>query len=104
MTIELHTHRHVTPPSAAAAQSELAENRRQIVRLTGREPRHFCYPSGHCDGWCREWIESAGVRSATTTDPGLDYPSTPRLQLNRFNDGEAVPQPTIEAAKVSVTE
>ena len=97
VAIELHTHRHATPVTAACASAELAENRRHIVRLTGREPRHFCYPSGRYGEWDPDWLSAADVRSATTTVPGFDYATTPWWQLSRFNDGESVPQLMFEA-------
>src|SRR5439155_937210 len=47
--VELHTHRHHSPGERSAFEAEIVTNREIIRAATGREPIHFCYPSGRYD-------------------------------------------------------
>lgn len=87
VSIELHTHRHRTPRDAGLFRREVEDNRRRIVELGGRDPVHFCYPSGvhHPDFF--PWLRDAGVRSATTCESGLASRATDPLLLPRIIDG-----------------
>ena len=86
VAIELHTHRHRTPRDRAAFLGELKENRDVIVRIVGREPNHFCYPSGDVDPCMWPWLADAGIRSATTCQVALAQDSSPRFALPRYLD------------------
>ena len=95
--VQLHTHRHRWPLEREEALREIAENRAYLGPITGRPQEHFCYPSGV---WSREqfpFLEKAGVTSAVTCDPGLNYPGENRYALKRFLDGESVSQIEFEA-------
>lgn len=94
--IELHTHRHRLPHDDRASL-EIADNRRVLEPLLGRSLAHFCYPSGlwSTDHW--RWLEAAGIRSATTCEPGLNRRETPRLALKRFLDSDDTRQIEFEA-------
>jgi peptidoglycan/xylan/chitin deacetylase (PgdA/CDA1 family) len=83
---QLHTHTHQTPLDRDLFESEIVENRRRIHCLTGMRATHFCYPSGVYDPRFIPWLTDLGVLSATTCDPGLASPGTPRLMLPRFVD------------------
>jgi len=97
--VQLHTHRHRFPvDDKVAAESELADNRRALQRLLGEQTfQHFCYPSGCYEPTQWPWLAEAGVRSATTCEPGLNYTDTPRFQLRRFLDSSEVSAITFEA-------
>ncbi len=86
VTIELHTHRHRTPRDRTAFLSELAENRDVIMSIVGREPRHFCYPSGDFDADMQRWLAEAGVRTATTCQVALAERGSPAMELPRYLD------------------
>ncbi|HKA02036.1 MAG TPA: polysaccharide deacetylase family protein [Candidatus Solibacter sp.] len=94
---QLHTHRHRFPVNGELAEREIAENRAVLDPILQRRTEHFCYPSGE---WSKEhWpmLEAAGIRSATTCDPGLNGPGTPRLALKRFLDGNDIGDIDFEA-------
>jgi peptidoglycan/xylan/chitin deacetylase (PgdA/CDA1 family) len=85
--VELHTHRHRVPLDEALFRREIRQNRdyiRDAVR--GRDPRHFCYPSGVTSPAFLPWLRELGVRSATTCRPGLASPADDPLMLPRFLD------------------
>jgi peptidoglycan/xylan/chitin deacetylase (PgdA/CDA1 family) len=89
--VQLHTHRHRFPRNdKAAACSEIEENRFRLEELTGRPARHFCYPSGEFSREQWPWLESLGIKSATTCLSGSNVPETPVYGLRRFLDSEAV--------------
>ena len=104
MGIELHTHRHRSPNEHRAAIAEIVENRDIIERETGRAPEHFCYPSGRAERWNDDWLAQCGIRSATTTAPGMNYPETPRFHLRRFLDHAGVAQIEFEAEMCGLLE
>jgi len=83
---ELHTHRHRTPLDRDLFEREIRDNRNVIERVTGRQPRHFCYPSGvyHADFF--PWLESMQVVSAATCESGLASAHSLRMKLPRIFD------------------
>jgi peptidoglycan/xylan/chitin deacetylase (PgdA/CDA1 family) len=95
--IQLHTHRHRFPDDEAAVLKEIADNRAVLEPLVGRPLRHFCYPSGVWSPAALPWLAAAGVETATTCEPGLNYADTPPLLLNRFLDGENISPIEFEA-------
>lgn len=94
---QLHTHRHRTPADRALFDREIVDNRVRIERLTDSTPRHFCYPSGEYRPNHLEWLAGHAVATATTCDPGLAAPSTPRLLLPRFVDTMVQPPVVFES-------
>lgn len=99
IAVELHTHRHVLPATErTAAVGEIIENSMSLWRLTGRDCRHFCYPSGMFDERQWPWLDELGIRSSTTCLPGLNTARTPRHGLRRFLDGANIDQLEFEAA------
>ncbi|NNM04298.1 MAG: polysaccharide deacetylase family protein [Gemmatimonadetes bacterium] len=84
--VELHTHRHRSPRDKELYLKELKDNRLSILAKTGREPVHFCYPSGDYRPEFLPWLEESGVHSATTCEPGLAGPSDHHLLLPRLVD------------------
>jgi peptidoglycan/xylan/chitin deacetylase (PgdA/CDA1 family) len=97
MDIQLHTHRHRLPDEFGLVRQEILQNRQCLEPLTGKNLRHLCYPSGIWSHQHWPWLETLGILTATTCDPGLNYPDTPRLGLRRFLDGENVSQIEFEA-------
>jgi peptidoglycan/xylan/chitin deacetylase (PgdA/CDA1 family) len=97
VAIELHTHSHRTPEELDAFLHEVRLNRRKLSEMTGRTPRHFCYPSGVCHPGYVAALEAEGVESATTCDPELASRTSHRLLLPRFVDSELVADLEFEA-------
>jgi peptidoglycan/xylan/chitin deacetylase (PgdA/CDA1 family) len=84
--IQLHTHRHRSPPDEERYRAEIATNRERIVALTGETPRHFCYPSGVWMPRFSTWLGEEGLLSATTTEPGIASARLDRFRLPRLLD------------------
>lgn len=96
--IQLHTHRHRFPVGdRAGALQELADNRAALDQLCAGPLEHFCYPSGVYDARQFEWLETAGVRSATTTDTGLARATCSPFALPRLLDSDALPDVVFRA-------
>lgn len=83
---ELHTHRHRTPLDEDLFRREIRENRETIQSMTGRNPVHFCYPSGRHRPEFLPWLKDEGVISATTCDPGLASRQSEPLLIPRLVD------------------
>ncbi len=86
MDMELHTHRHRTPRDRELFTKEIRDNAACIREFTGREPVHFCYPSGDYDPRFFGWLKESGVRTATTCEPGLAAAGTEPYRLPRMLD------------------
>ena len=84
--IQLHTHRHRSPPDEERYRAEIATNRDRIVAFTGAIPRHFCYPSGVWMPHFSNWLAEEGVLSATTCEPGIATGRQDRFMLPRLLD------------------
>jgi peptidoglycan/xylan/chitin deacetylase (PgdA/CDA1 family) len=84
--IQLHTHRHRTPKDRGLFLREIEDNRQSIREMTGKNPTHFCYPSGVYDQRFLPWLREAGVVSATTCESGFASQSSNQLLLPRFLD------------------
>ena len=95
--LQLHTHRHHMPDDEGSLAREIRDNRAVLEPLTGRPAVHFCYPSGVWSEHHLPHLAAQGVATATTCDPGLNYPDTPRLALRRFLDGQHIDPITFEA-------
>jgi peptidoglycan/xylan/chitin deacetylase (PgdA/CDA1 family) len=97
LDIQLHTHRHRFPEDEGLAIREIQDNRAALEPLTGDALEHFCYPSGLWSDKQWAWLKAAGIKTATTCEPGLNYAATPRLALKRFLDGQDIAQIEFEA-------
>jgi SAM-dependent methyltransferase/peptidoglycan/xylan/chitin deacetylase (PgdA/CDA1 family) len=96
--IQLHSHRHEWPlDDRNTVEREIGENRRFLERLVTHPLEHFCYPSGVFGLHQGEWLAALGVRSATTIEPGLNYPETSPFALRRLMDGHPVSDVDFEA-------
>jgi len=95
--LQLHTHRHRMPDEESGLAREIQDNRAVLEPLTGRPAVHFCYPSGVWSEHHQPYLATQGIATATTCDPGLNYPDTPRLALRRFLDGQHIDLITFEA-------
>jgi peptidoglycan/xylan/chitin deacetylase (PgdA/CDA1 family) len=83
---QLHTHRHRTPTDTNVLVDEIVLNRKKIAAMTGRDPSHFCYPSGV---WRRSYLpclREQGIESATTCAVGLAERDSEPLLLPRVLD------------------
>jgi peptidoglycan/xylan/chitin deacetylase (PgdA/CDA1 family) len=87
MTIGSHTcsHARLTEVDADAAQAEIADSRRELEDLLGREVAHFAYPYGLFDPSVREMVVRAGYRSACSTRAGFNRPSEDPFLLRRLD-------------------
>ena len=83
---QLHSHRHRAPLSEELFRREIAENRQRIGQMTGRIPRHFCYPSGAYRPEFQAWLKAEDIVSATTCDTGIATPESNPLLLPRLVD------------------
>jgi len=90
VAFELHTHRHRVPLDRELFLREIRDNRAHLVDILGHAPSHFCYPSGYWRPEFLPWLKEAGVRSATTGDPGIAARSSDPLLLPRVMDSEWV--------------
>lgn len=98
LDIQLHTHRHRFPPDRETALQEIQENRSALQKIAGiGKLEHFCYPSGIYSMQQWPWLEAADVVTATTCEPGLNYPETPVMGLMRFLDGNNITRIEFEA-------
>jgi len=97
LDIQLHTHRHRFPEDEELAIREIRDNRAVLEPLIGNSLEHFCYPSGLWSDKQWTWLKAAGIKTATTCEPGLNYSATPRLALKRFLDGQDIAQIEFEA-------
>jgi hypothetical protein len=95
--VGLHTHRHAILESPVGLRDEIAENRAALTGLGVAPGPDFCYPSGEwaADMW--SILEREGIRSATTCEPGVARPDTPRYALPRFLDTERTADIEFEA-------
>jgi peptidoglycan/xylan/chitin deacetylase (PgdA/CDA1 family) len=88
--IQLHTHRHRTPDDQVLFTRELHDNAKSLIGMTGRQPQHFCYPSGVHYARYPGWLREAGIRSATTCEAGLATFRTDAMLLPRLCDHSGV--------------
>jgi peptidoglycan/xylan/chitin deacetylase (PgdA/CDA1 family) len=95
--IELHTHRHKLPMDRTLLLEEIARNRELIRAATGTSPAHFCYPNGAYRPEIPGWLREAGVKSATTCDPGLVSKGVDLMLLPRVTDSNNVSQARFES-------
>jgi len=95
--IQLHTHRHRTPHDRDLFRREIADNAKFVQEITGREPKHFCYPSGVTSEEFLPWLRECGVESATTCEHGMATRSDDPLLLPRYLDGCAVSELDFES-------
>jgi len=86
VAIELHTHRHRTPRDRGLFEREIRDNRKEILAITGREPIHFCYPSGDYVPEFFGWLRESGVKSATTCEEGFATSNSEWMRLPRLLD------------------
>ena len=91
LDVQMHTHQHRTPPDADEFVRDVLINRDRIEAMTGVRPVHFCYPSGNYRLEYVPALRQAGVRTATTCDPGMATRRQDPLLLPRFVDTSTVP-------------
>ncbi len=96
--VEMHTHTHHLPDlSFEAMRQEIEDNRRILREITGREPRHFCYPSGLYSTRHPAWLRQLGILSATTCEAGLNDQRTSPMLLKRYLDNDQTSNILFEA-------
>lgn len=91
MDVELHSHRHIdVAANIGRLAQEVEENRAFLAQATGREARHFCYPSGTYHPSAPALLAANDVDSATMVTEGLNAPGANPYALRRFVDGRSV--------------
>jgi peptidoglycan/xylan/chitin deacetylase (PgdA/CDA1 family) len=95
--VQLHTHRHRTPLDRELFSREIEDNRRCIKEITGKDPSHFCYPSGVYARRFLPWLDEAGIKSATTCEVGFASRASHPLLLPRFLDNNTMAPIEFEA-------
>lgn len=88
-----HSHCHGLFPllSPAKRRESLQRNRELLREWTGREIRHFAYPSGEHDAASVCAVAESGFATAVTTVPGIWTAATPvhripRVGVGRYDD------------------
>jgi hypothetical protein len=84
--LQLHTHRHRTPQNRELFLGEIEDNRVRIAEISGRDPVHFCYPSGVYAAEFMPWLRESGVQTATTCERGFALRDSDPLLLPRLLD------------------
>jgi peptidoglycan/xylan/chitin deacetylase (PgdA/CDA1 family) len=102
--VQLHTHRHRTPLDRHLFQREIDDNRRCLQEITGKNPTHFCYPSGVYARRFLPWLDEAGVKSATTCEVGFASRTSHPLLLPRFLDNNTMAPIEFEAWLTGVSQ
>jgi peptidoglycan/xylan/chitin deacetylase (PgdA/CDA1 family) len=98
IAVELHTHTHRLPDQSFQAMAREIEDNRHVLReLTGREARHFCYPSGLHSAQHPDWLRQLGILSATTCEPGLNGKHDSVMLLRRYLDNDQTSDIVFEA-------
>ena len=98
--LQLHTHRHrmlTMIRESDDLRKEIEENRARILQLSGRNPTHFCYPSGRFRETHFPALRQLGIVSATTCEPGMAQRDMDPLALPRFVDTELQSDDSFEA-------
>lgn len=103
LAIELHTHRHkFSELNLQDAAAEIFKNRAYISQLTGKNPRHFCYPSGEYHSEQLNILNELNIKTATTTENELVNKQSSLLTLSRLVDSDRVSELEFEAELTGV--
>lgn len=97
ISVQLHTRRHRFPQTRDQAAAEIEENRADLGPLVNEPLVHFCYPSGKYASCHFEWLEELGVKTATVTDNGLNFPGSNPFRLTRYLDSDQLSDIEFEA-------
>lgn len=99
--LQLHTHTHrMHGFDQERVRGEIERNRNELARLLEVAPAsfsHFCYPSGVHAPVVYPVLEEMGVRSATTTDFGLNRRGENPFALKRILDCQSMSDIELEA-------
>lgn len=96
--LQLHTHRHCTPLNQQDFRNEIELNRTWLSQFKSPDSLiHFCYPNGEYHQNNLEVLDTANVKSATTTRIGLHRPGSNRFKIKRILDGENLSLIELEA-------
>lgn len=78
------SHPHLTRLSTAEAREEIQASKRKLEDLFGRAIEDFCYPFGEWNPAVRDLVVEGGYRTACTTEPGINLPTTDPFALERI--------------------
>jgi len=103
VSVQTHLHRHnLRPNDREVYIGDLQRNRELITKMTGKEPKHFCYPRGDYTQECAGWLRDYGFKSAATCDVGLCAADTDPLLIPRLIDTSHLSDTTFESWLVGV--
>ncbi|WP_326540127.1 polysaccharide deacetylase family protein [Pseudorhodoferax sp.] len=97
LDLQVHTHRHRLPSAPDALAAEIDDNRRHLAEAGNPRADHLCYPSGEYTAAQIPLLAGMGLRSATTTQPGLVNTRSDRWQLPRLLDSDHLHDVEFEA-------
>ena len=98
LAIELHTHRHrFSEVSLNDARQEIEQNRHVIYALTGKSPRHFCFPRGEYRSEQIDILRAHEILSATTTRNELVKVEDSAFEWPRIVDSDKISDIEFEA-------
>ena len=102
VTLGAHTHGHelLTQVSEPTARASILASRDLLQQWSGRQVRHFAYPSGRTDDSRCLLVERLGFASAVTTKFGYLCAETPKFQIPRIGIGR---YETLETFKFRLT-
>jgi hypothetical protein len=89
--IQLHSHRHLGKKmlhDRRLLDEEISRNRKILSKVANGMLDHYCYPSGFFHSRQGAWLAALGIKSATTTQPGLNRLGESTFTLKRFVDSE----------------
>ena len=99
--IQLHTHSHrMHGFNHERLRAEIQANRDELASMLGTDSsqlEHFCYPSGLYQPSIFPVLRECGIKSATTTEFGLNPPGTSPFALKRILDCESLSDIELEA-------
>jgi peptidoglycan/xylan/chitin deacetylase (PgdA/CDA1 family) len=84
--IQLHTHRHRVYEERLRFDAGIDDNRVGLQSIRPGVPEHFCYPGGVYRDEFVPWLQTKGIRTATTCDAGLASQSDSPWLLPRLVD------------------
>lgn len=86
ITIGCHTldHAHLSKVSPGEARRQIAECKKVLEEVLGKEVQFFCYPYGEYNAYTLQVVKECGFRAAVTVNPLLVTGIKDPLQLNRI--------------------
>jgi peptidoglycan/xylan/chitin deacetylase (PgdA/CDA1 family) len=78
------THPWLTRIPLNQAREEISASKKKLEDTFNRPIQHFCYPYGDWNPAVRDLVAAAGYLTASTVEPGVNFPATNHFSLMRF--------------------